>query len=69
MTTNDVVRALLDAGWRWERLGKGLKPVLTNTPRRRRYCQGCGVWVRPKNYYPTRSRCRECIWELNNLKC
>lgn len=68
MTTKDVIAALLANGWRRQRLGKGLDPVLTNTPRGRIYCVSCGFWIRPKNYYKSRRACVECIRERNSQK-
>lgn len=60
MTTHEVMVALVQAGWRAERLGAGLAPVLTNTPAGQQFCAYCGSYVRERDYRPAASRCVTC---------
>lgn len=62
MTTQDVIQSLLDAGWRYERLGTGLEPVLTNTPEGQNFCIQCSEWLPACEFIPSylANECKSC---------
>ena len=61
LTTHDVLAMLEAAGWRFEALGDGLKPVLTNAPAGDRLCTRCGHWCRVRDFQTVNSPCRRCL--------
>ena len=50
MTQQGVIDAFIKAGWRWESLGSGLEPVLTNAPEGQRQCPRCWSWQTERNF-------------------
>ena len=63
MTTRDVIRALLAAGWRWDFMnGPDYLPVLTNTPKGYGYCIEEGDWMRVE-WMRESGICRDCYNE------
>ena len=66
MTTIEVMVTALMHGWRWESLGPGLEPVLTNAPPDQYLCVGCGRW-QPLAYRRSGGFCQACISDRNRI--
>lgn len=63
MTTSNVIKALLDHGWREEYSFPRALPMLTNAPIEERFCTCCGEWKGEDQYRDWGSICRECYNE------
>jgi hypothetical protein len=58
LTSQDVITALLAAGWRWEAQEPGLAPLLTNIPPDTVRCLTCDTIVARRSHHLVSCRFR-----------
>ena len=65
-TQGQVIKELIDAGWRYEQLDSASLPVLTNAPHGKNICVACGDWGNESDVRKY-GVCRMCWWMTRRI--